>query len=260
MSRAADPAAPTRRTRLRRHPERGRFDRQAIHDILDEALIAHVGVQTDAGPMVLPMTYGRIGDRLYLHGALANSLLRDALAGPVCVTVTLLDGLVLARSWFHHSMNFRSVVAYGRALVVDDPEEKLAGMTALIEHMAPGRSRDAAGRTSPSCGPPSFCAWTSTRRRPRSAPEVRSTTTLTSGSWSGAGVVPLALTPSAPTPDPADAAALPPTYVTAHTGEGLVSRVLAPGPTGERPMVLVWVQEGRLERVVAPEERVRSAG
>jgi len=130
----------TDRTKLRRHAERGTFDRAAANAILDEAYLAHVGFVVDGAPKVLPMTYGRIDDVLYLHGAAGNAMLKAAFGTEVCVTVTLLDGLVLARSAFHHSMNFRSVVLLGIAEKVEDPEEKVRALAAVVDHVVPGRS------------------------------------------------------------------------------------------------------------------------
>jgi len=131
----------TDRSTLRRKKERGSHERAQAEAILDEGLVAHVGVVDDGRPVVLPMVYGRVDDRLYLHGALANHLLRTATGGaPVCVEVTLVDGLVLARSAFHHSVNYRSVVLFGDAELVDDLDEKRAAMHALIEHLVAGRS------------------------------------------------------------------------------------------------------------------------
>ena len=134
----------TSRSTLRRRKERGRYDRSAIDSILDEGLVCHVGF-TDSGSLyVIPMTYARIGDLLYLHGAAGNHLLRSlAEGGQACVEVTLLDGLVLARSAFHHSMNYRSVILFGSPQRVTDPEEMRRAASALLEHMAPGRSADA---------------------------------------------------------------------------------------------------------------------
>ena len=114
-----------------------------MHAVLDEGLVAHVGVVTDRGPIVLPMAYGRVGGILYLHGAAGNALLRAAEGEPVCATVTLLDGLVLARSAFHHSMNFRTVVAFGTARrVIEEGEQRLA-LDAIVERVAPGRAAEA---------------------------------------------------------------------------------------------------------------------
>ncbi len=133
----------TDRTRLRRYAERGRFDRETVHAIIDEAYVAHVGFVVDGGPRVLPMTYGRIGDVLYLHGAVGNAMLRAVDGAEVCVTITLLDGLVLARSAFHHSMNHRSVVVFGRGRKVDDPDEKRRAFDAIVDHVLPGRATTA---------------------------------------------------------------------------------------------------------------------
>jgi nitroimidazol reductase NimA-like FMN-containing flavoprotein (pyridoxamine 5'-phosphate oxidase superfamily) len=138
---AARSALPvTDRTQLRRHAERGRFDRSTVYAIVDEAYVAHVGFVIDGTPHVLPMTYGRISDELYLHGAVGNAMLRAIADAEVCVTITLLDGLVLARSAFHHSMNHRSVVIFGRGQKVDDPAEKRRAFDAIVDHVLPGRA------------------------------------------------------------------------------------------------------------------------
>lgn len=134
----------TERTRLRRLKERGSFDRALAESILDEALVAHVGTTTDRGPIVLPMAHARVDDRLYVHGAPGNAILRAIAAGAeACITVTLLDGLVLARSAFHHSMNYRCVVLLGAMEKVTDRDEKAAASAALVDHLAPGRSAEA---------------------------------------------------------------------------------------------------------------------
>lgn len=139
---------PSTRTRLRRKRERGRDDWEAATAVLDEGLLCHVGFAEGGTTFVVPMAYARVGDRLYLHGAAANRTLRALASGiEACVTVTLLDGLVLARSAFHHSMNYRSVMLLGRAARVDDKEELLVAAAALLDHMAPGRSADARGPT-----------------------------------------------------------------------------------------------------------------
>lgn len=136
----ADTPLKTPRTTLRRHPERGSHERAAIHAILDEALLCHVGIAVDGQPYVLPMLHARIDDALYLHGAVASRLLRALAAGsPIAVTCTLLDGLVLARSAFHHSMNYRSVVALGVAAEVTDEGEKRRALDALVDRVGPGR-------------------------------------------------------------------------------------------------------------------------
>jgi uncharacterized protein len=137
-------SSPTPRTRVVREPQRAVYDRDAINHILDEAFLCHVGFAVDRQPYVIPTSYGRNGDTLYIHGSAASRMLRNLDQGvPVCITVTLLDGLVLARSVFNHSMNYRSVVILGTATLVDDPAEKLAALRALSEHIIPGRWDDA---------------------------------------------------------------------------------------------------------------------
>lgn len=135
---------PTSRTRVRRHPERGVYDREAVDAILDEALISHVGFVDNGHPYVIPMIHARVGSVLYLHGSPASRLLRGlAKALDVCVTATIVDGLVLARSGYNHSLNYRSVVVLGRAHPVEDRAEKLAALDAVVEHVAAGRSAHA---------------------------------------------------------------------------------------------------------------------
>lgn len=138
--------APSSRTRVRRLPKRGRYDRDTLYAILDEGLVAHVGLAIDGQPYVLPMAYARDSDRLILHGSVASRLMRSLADGiDVCVTVTLLDGIVLARSLFDHSMNYRSAMVLGRARPVVGDGEKRQALEALTEHLIPGRSRDARG-------------------------------------------------------------------------------------------------------------------
>jgi nitroimidazol reductase NimA-like FMN-containing flavoprotein (pyridoxamine 5'-phosphate oxidase superfamily) len=133
----------TARTKLKRLPKRGSVDRETIYQILDEAFVCHVGFTVDGQPFVIPTGYARDGDRLLIHGSAASRMLRVlALEADVCVTVTLLDGLVLARSAFHHSMNYRSVVIFGRAKVVSGVQEKLKALRAFTEHVVPGRWKD----------------------------------------------------------------------------------------------------------------------
>jgi hypothetical protein len=139
-----DVLPPTPRATVRRKRERGSGERALVNAILDEALVCHVGFVAEHGPVVLPMTFARVGDHVYLHGAAANDMLRN-LAGEVdvCVTVTLLDGLVFARSSFHHSMNYRCVVLFGKAARVTDVAEMRVMAAALLDHLAEGRSTDA---------------------------------------------------------------------------------------------------------------------
>src|SRR5436309_9750161 len=131
---------PTQRTRVIREPQRGVYDRDVANRILDEGFICHVGFSLDGQPFVIPTSYGRHEDVLYIHGSAASRMLRNVSGGtPMCVTVTLIDGLVLARSIFNHSMNYRSVVVLGTAAAVKDAEEKLKALHALSEHILPGR-------------------------------------------------------------------------------------------------------------------------
>jgi nitroimidazol reductase NimA-like FMN-containing flavoprotein (pyridoxamine 5'-phosphate oxidase superfamily) len=133
----------TPRTRVVREPQRAVYDRAAVNQILDEAFLCHVGFVVDGQPFVIPTSYGRDGDVLYIHGSAASRMLRSLDQGvAVCITVALLDGLVLARSVFNHSMNYRSVVILGRATLVSDPAEKLAALRALSEHIIPHRWDD----------------------------------------------------------------------------------------------------------------------
>jgi uncharacterized protein len=129
----------TGRTTLGRLRERGLTDRAALDEVLDAGLICHLGVVIDATPVVLPTGFGRIGDILYLHGSSANRSLLAAAGTEVCVTVTLLDGLVCARSVFHNSMNYRSAVIYGTARLVTDAQERMDAVAAITEHLIPGR-------------------------------------------------------------------------------------------------------------------------
>jgi len=136
----SQPSASSARTRLVREADRAVYDRAAAYKILDEGFICHVGFVADGQPFVIPTGYGRVGDNFYFHGSAASRMLRRVDEGvPVCVTVTLLDGLVLARSIFNHSMNYRSVVILGTAHAVTDPQEKLEALRLLSEHIIPGR-------------------------------------------------------------------------------------------------------------------------
>jgi nitroimidazol reductase NimA-like FMN-containing flavoprotein (pyridoxamine 5'-phosphate oxidase superfamily) len=134
------PITRTERTAVRRLPKRGSYDRDVLNAILDEGLVCHVGFVGGGQPYVIPTTYGRVGDRLYIHGSAASRMLKEMRGGiAVCVTVTLLDGLVLARSAFHHSMNYRSAMVLGTAQEVVAPEERWAALRAIVDHVVPGR-------------------------------------------------------------------------------------------------------------------------
>lgn len=205
---------PTPRTTVRRIPARARYDEATIHAILDEALIVHVGFALDQQPFVVPTIHARVGNRLYVHGAVASRMLK-ALAGgaTACVTATIIDGLVMARSAFHHSMNYRSAIVFGNATIVADRDEKVAALEAIVEHVAKGRSREA---------------------RPPNDKEIAATTVLTlpideasakvrtgdpldddeDAAWPcWAGVIPLSLAAGAPIDDSRIAPTHPPSDV-----------------------------------------------
>jgi uncharacterized protein len=135
--------APTDRTRVRRLPERGHYNRETVYSILDEAFICHIGFVADGKPVVIPTLFGREGDTVYFHGSAASRMLRNLKEGiDCCITVTLVDGLVLARSGFHSSMNYRSVVVFGRAAEITDPEAKTHALAVISDHLLPGRWAD----------------------------------------------------------------------------------------------------------------------
>jgi nitroimidazol reductase NimA-like FMN-containing flavoprotein (pyridoxamine 5'-phosphate oxidase superfamily) len=198
----SQPYTPTPRTRVIREAERGVYDREVAYRILDEAFLCHVGFVADGQPFVIPTSYGRKDDMLYIHGSAASRMLRQMKEGiPVCVTVTLLDGLVLARSVFNHSMNYRSVVILGKATLVDDPAEKLEALRLLSEHILPGRWADARQPNEREL------KATSVLRVPieefsakvRSGPAVDDEEDYSFPTW--AGVVPLEMTAGAPIDD-----------------------------------------------------------
>jgi nitroimidazol reductase NimA-like FMN-containing flavoprotein (pyridoxamine 5'-phosphate oxidase superfamily) len=134
---------PTDRTQVKRLPKRGHYERETVYSILDTAFVCHVGFSVDGQPFVIPTNFGRSGDTLYLHGSAASRMLKTLSGGvPVCVTVTHVDGLVLARSAFHHSVNYRSVLILGNAQLVEDPAEKMAALRIFTEHVMKGRWND----------------------------------------------------------------------------------------------------------------------
>jgi len=141
MDTGIDAFSPTERSRVKRLHERGRYDRATVHAILDAGMIAHIGYVIDGQPYVTPTAYWRDGDRLYWHGSSASRMLRSQAEGiPVCLTVTHLDGLVLARSGFHHSINYRSVMVFGKAQLIEDPAEKIRHLDRFVERVYPGRN------------------------------------------------------------------------------------------------------------------------
>ena len=211
MSEARYPAGA--RARLRRKPERGSHARAVVDAILDEGLVCHVGVVIDGRPVVIPMSYTRDGGRLILHGAAGSRLIRALAAGcEACVTVTLLDGLVIAHSAFDSSMNYRSAVVFGRARTIDDAAEKRRALDVLTDHLIPGRTGEIASPTANELAAtvvielPIEEASAKTRSGPPSEPEPP----IPPGVWTG--VVPLRLTALAPQPAPG-APATPPVSV-----------------------------------------------
>jgi len=219
------PGAPSTRTRVRREHARGDYDRATIDAILDAALVCHLGFVSDGSPVVIPTLHGRVGDRLLVHGSAASRAVRTAGGGvEVCVTVTLIDGLVLARSVFEHSVNYRSVVVFGRARLVSEPEDKLAGLRALTERLLPGRWEDVRPPTRQELKATSLLAL----------PIDEASAKLRAGPPSDgdgpdgeldvwAGVIPFALRAGDPVPDPALRPGVAvPAYVREYARPGLV--------------------------------------
>ena len=206
----------TERTRHRRLPARGSHDRDVIGRILDEGLVCHVGFAGPEGVFVQPMGYARDGDRLILHGSAGSRLMRRLAEGvEICVTVTLVDGLVLARSAFHHSMNYRSVVAFGRARAITDEAEKRRALQALTEHLVPGRTRDARGPNARELAATMVLELPleEVSAKIRTGPPSDDPEDLTLPVWSG--VIPLRLVPAVPVSAPDLAAGVPaPSYTT----------------------------------------------
>jgi nitroimidazol reductase NimA-like FMN-containing flavoprotein (pyridoxamine 5'-phosphate oxidase superfamily) len=211
---------PTPRTRVVREPHRAAYDRETVYQILDEGFLCHIGFAVDGQPFVIPTSYGRKDASLYIHGSAASRMLRQMQkeAVQVCITVTLLDGLVLARSVFNHSMNYRSVVVLGKATLVDDPQEKLAALRTLSEHILPGRWDDSRQPNEREL------KQTSVLRVPieefsakvRTGPPVDDEEDLTFPTW--AGVLPLEMKADAPVNDAnLDPTREVPRYVTSYS-------------------------------------------
>jgi nitroimidazol reductase NimA-like FMN-containing flavoprotein (pyridoxamine 5'-phosphate oxidase superfamily) len=199
----------TERTRLRRLPERAAYDRATVHAILDEGFLCHVGFVAGGQPYAIPTGYARVGETIYLHGSTGSRLgLRPGM--DVCVTVTLLDGLVLARSAFHHSMNYRSVMVMGRTRAVHDPEEKDAALRALVEHIVPGRAEEVRGPDGRELAATAVLALplAEVSAKVRTGPPKDDDPDYDLPIW--AGVLPLALTPGDPVPDPVLDPSIPP--------------------------------------------------
>jgi uncharacterized protein len=194
--------SPTPRSRVRRIPARASYERETIHRILDEALICHVGfVDPEGQPIVIPTIHARVGERIVFHGARSGRLLQ-AMAGKISVTVTLVDGLVLARSLFHHSMNYRSVVVFGVAEEITDPDEKRLCLHGIVNHVAPGRLQVARGVSDKELHATRVMALAldEASAKIRTGPPLDEAEDLDVPCW--AGVVPLRLVPGEPIPAP----------------------------------------------------------
>jgi uncharacterized protein len=193
---------PTERTRVVRESHRGAYDRETIYKILDEGFVCHVGFAVDGQPFVIPTLFARVGDAIYFHGSAASRMLRNASEGiPVCITVTLTDGFVLARSVFNHSMNYRSVVALGKAILVDAPREKLEALRAFTEKIVSGRWNDARQPNEKELKATSILRLplTEVSAKIRSGPVEDDAADYALPVW--AGVIPLQLVPGAPIRD-----------------------------------------------------------
>jgi uncharacterized protein len=195
--------APTDRTRVRRLPARASYERATIDAILDEGLVCHVGFTVDGQPYVIPTVYARVGDELFIHGSAASRMLRTLENGvPVCLTVTLLDGLVLARSAFHHSVNYRSVVVLGTAVPVEGEADKRAALEAIVEHVMPGRTDSVRAPTAKEVRATSVLRLplVEASAKVRSGPPLDDEEDYALECW--AGEVPLRVTALAPLADP----------------------------------------------------------
>jgi len=228
-SQAAEQAAspPSERVRLRRKRERGSYARELIEAILDEALIAHLGIVDEHGqPFVIPTLHARAGDVVYCHGSAGSRTLRAlAAGGQACLTVSLIDGLVLARSAMHHSANYRSAMLLGRARVVSDAREKRAALRAIVEHIVPGRWEDVRAPTDNEMQATAVLALgiDEASAKVRTGPPVDDEEDYALPAW--AGVIPLASRPLAPEPDPQLRAGIAlPEYVRAYRRPGSQAR------------------------------------
>ncbi len=201
------------RSQLRRLPNRGSHQPEAIRAILDAGFLAHVGFQVNGQPFVVPTLYGRDGDTLYLHGSAASRMLGELARGaPACLTVTLVDGLVLARSAFHHSINYRSVMAFGTARTITDPERKMLALRVISEHLIAGRWREVRPPSAKELNLTSVLEFSieEASAKVRQGPPADDEEDYRLPVW--AGIVPLSLEAKAPLPDPrlAEGAELPP--------------------------------------------------
>lgn len=193
---------PSKRTSIRRMPARGSYDPETIHAILDEGLIAHLGFAIEGQPYVIPTLHARVGDKIYFHGSAGSRTLRALGAGvPACLTVSLVDGLVLARSALHHSANYRSVVVLGEASTVDSPDERRVALRAFMERLLPGRWDDVRAPSDKDLRVTSVLCMSlaESSAKVRSGPPLDDEEDYSLDVW--AGVIPLALRASSPVPD-----------------------------------------------------------
>jgi len=213
---------PSARAAVKRLPKRASYDASVIHSILDEGLVCHVGFQVKGQVYVIPMAYARLGDRLLLHGSKKSRLMRALGAGrDVCVTVTLLDGLVLARSVFHHSMNYRSVCVFGRSRRVAGAKARSEALEALVEHSVPGRGRDARSPNATELAATELVEvpLEEASAKIRTGPPVDDEADADLPVW--AGVLPAVITWGPPVPEPLGRpVAAPPEYVLEYRRPG----------------------------------------
>lgn len=211
----------TQRTTLKRLPKRGVYDRELVYRILDEGFICHVSFAVDGQPFVIPTGYARVGDQLYIHGSQVSRMLRTLSGGiDACVAVTLIDGLVLARSAFHHSVNYRSVVIFGRASIVEEREAKLAALFAFSEHVIPGRWDDVREPTEQELKATTVLTLRleEVSAKVRTGPPIDDEADYALKVW--AGVLPLQLVACAPIKDPRLPEGIePPSYALKYTRE-----------------------------------------
>lgn len=200
---------------MKRLPERGAYDRETIDGVLDEALICHLAFETDQGPVAIPTIHARIGDVLYLHGSHASRMMRTTVGEQVCVTATIVDGIVVARSAFHHSLNYRSVMVFGVPRVVDDAEERTAAFAAITNHVLPGRWGEARQPSAKEDKGTKLLAIDidEASAKVRTGPPVDDEEDMALGIW--AGVIPLAVTAGTPelAPDLEAGVDLPPSVI-----------------------------------------------
>lgn len=222
MSATEQPAfTPTDYSRVRRLPQRAAYDKASVYAIVDAVPICHVGLVEDGRPVVIPTIHARMGDTIVLHGARASRLLKHAAAGhELCITVTQLDGLVLARSVFHHSMNYQSAVIFGRGTIIEDPAAKMAALEAITDHVMPGRWSDARLPNTKEMNATSVVAVAieTATAKVRVGPPSDDEEDYARPIW--AGVVPLHLAAGQPEDDPRLTAGIPtPEYVTNYVAE-----------------------------------------